>query len=492
MKKIVLIAVSVILSVLAFMGCDKLDGKRTAQNPQLLKIGLHQAGYGREFLDQTIEAFKAKNPEIEFEVAVDPGMTDTIGYKLESNTELCDIFFGLEVILVKGWAVRGWIEPLDDLYAVEIDNGMTLEEKIIDGFKNFSKVDSRYGNHHYAIPWNDGASGIFYNVKMFQEHDIRIPTVYSNPDCISNTRSSHGTKSWVEGQEIGLTETCTYIKGLNVNDNIAADDDIYPFVWGGTIVNYWDFLTKTWWVQQIGVDAYADFLKMQSKEQFDPAVSPMEEMGTALTALDNLVFKVSANSMPDSESKDHTLAQMDFVSGRAAMMCNGPWLEYEMKNNTPEGFEMALMPTPFLQNAKKSGDGGYIPVNNTLAADYAVIPTAAQNKELAKKFLAFMCTDEMLQLYLNAAGTVRPFKFTPNTDKLTACQKSIVNIWQNSNNFYNVSETGFSVIQRANPLVSGLPYGALSVGNKTPSSYLTENYEFVLNEWDEWLKQIGG
>lgn len=486
MRKIVVIVLSLVFVLACFTGCGG-----NQQDPNLLKIGLHQAGYGRDFLDKTIVEFKKENPEVEFEIVGDPGMTDSIGYKLESNTEVMDIFFGLEVVLVKGWAVRGWIEPLDDLYATEIDNGMTMEQKIVDGFKNFSKITSNRGTHNYAVPWNDGGSGLFYNVKMFAKHDIRIPTVYSNPACLSNTRSDHGSKSWVAGQEIGLVEVCNYIKALNVNDNISTDDDIAPFTWGGTIVNYWDHLVKTWWVQQIGVDAFNEFMKMKSSAQFDPAVSPMKELQIALEALDSLVFQVPANSVPDCASKDHIISQMDFMAGRAAIMCNGPWFEYEMKNNKPDDFEMALMPTPFIDGAKTE-NGERIVVNNTLASDYAIIPSMAQNKALAKKFLAFMCKDEMLQLYLDSAGTVRPFKFEPDTSKLTTCQKSIVDIWSTAKNFYNVSETGFSVIQRANPFASGLPYGSMSAKTRTPAAYMADNYAFVAGEWGNWVEQIGG
>ncbi len=48
----------------------------------------------------------------------------------------------------------------------------------------------------------------------------------------------------------------------------------------------------------------------------------------------------------------HTEAQMEFVIGRAAMVPCGLWLENEMRDATPEGFEMACFPIPMVEGGK--------------------------------------------------------------------------------------------------------------------------------------------
>ena len=483
LKKLIVAALTFAICLLPLTGCEKKQDENT------LTIGLHLGGYGQKWLEDIAARFEEDNPGITVDIEAEANLTDTFHYKLETETEIKDIFFGLEVVNVKGWAARGWIEPLDDLYAMEAENGVTVGDKIIDDYARFSEVTSRFGTHQYAIPWNDGASGLFYNAALFREHDIRIPTVVDNAACLKAASNEHGSKSWVDGEAVGLVQVCEYINALRINRDSNKDNDVAPFVWGGRIVSYWDFLVKNWWVQLIGVDAFNNFYKMESVNSIDPSLSPMKELKKAVETLDKLVFKAPENSMADCQSKDHTLAQMDFTNRKAAMMCNGPWFESEANAIDAEGFEMMLMPTPFIDGAKQE-NGKYVAVNNTVAADYAFIPAAAQNKELAKKFLAYMCKDEMLQIYTSKAGTVRPFEYVPQTDGLTNCQKSIIDIWQNSKNFYVVSPTTMSILQHATPFMMEMPYNVLSAGTGyNVEEFFNKNYQFAKENWDRWLAE---
>lgn len=468
MKKIISVIMCALLGLGAMLtGC----GGNRGGDPNLITIGFAEAGYGREWLESAIKDFKDIHPEVRFELEGDPLITHNIQNRLETNTEVRDIFFGMRFETHK-WAARGWLEPLDDLYETEVENGLTVEDKLEDYMDGYGRYVTKDGEHQYLLPWNSGASGIFYNAKMFREKGWEVPTTYQ-----------------------GLVDLCNTIVADEVNDDADLNNDISPFSWGGTITSYWDFLVQTWWVQLVGTEAYREFLKFESPEVYNPSSPTMAALLKATQAFEDLIVKKPQNSVPACASKDHITMQMDFINGRSAMVVCGAWLENEMRANIPEDFEMALMPTPFMEDALKDDDGEYIPVNFTVAGDYAIIPAAAQNKELAKEFLVFMLREEQLQKYLLITGSPRPFKFTlPELDTLTPCTQGIINIINTSTNVCEITNNQLAIVGRANVWALGDIYRKLLTGTDpgyTAATYFNEAYSFVTTEWDSWLLQAG-
>ncbi len=467
MKKIIATMMCILMAVSAlFMGC-----RRENYDPNLITIGFAEAGYGRKWLEDAIEDFQDIHPDVRFELEGDPLITHNIQNRLETNTEVRDIFFGLRFETHK-WAAMGWLEQLDDLYETEIENGVTVSERLEDYMVGYGKYVTREGEHQYLLPWNSGASGIFYNAKMFREKGWEVPETYDE-----------------------LVALCDEIVADEVNDDANLNNDISPFSWGGTITSYWDFLVQTWWIQLIGTDAYREFMKFESPEVYNPTSPTMAALLEATEAFENLIVKKPQNSVPACASKDHISMQMDFINGRSAMVVCGAWLENEMRANIPEDFEMKLMPTPYLENARKDNNGEYIPVNYTVAGDYAIIPKAAKNKALAKEFLVFMLREEQLQKYLLTTGSPRPFEFTmPDISSLSSCTQGIINIINNSVNVCEITNNQLAIVGRANVWALGDIYRKLLTGtdpNYTAKTYFNEAYTFVKNEWDSWLVQAG-
>ena len=138
------------------------------RDPNTLTIAFAKSGYGEEWLTNALEAFKAEvKPDLQWELEGDPNITVKILPRLESGTELPDLFFSLETNW-QMWAYQDYLEPMDDLYSwtVEDGQGKTYEDKVEDDLLNYGKVNG----HYYATSWNSGASGLVYNASMFEEH----------------------------------------------------------------------------------------------------------------------------------------------------------------------------------------------------------------------------------------------------------------------------------------------------------------------------------
>ena len=96
MKKFSGIALAILLSALSVL---PLAGCGTEKSENYLSIGLAECGYGREWLDLALEDFKEayaeKYPDLTWDVEADAGITSKIATRLDTSTELCDIFIGL-------------------------------------------------------------------------------------------------------------------------------------------------------------------------------------------------------------------------------------------------------------------------------------------------------------------------------------------------------------------------------------------------------------
>lgn len=441
MKKVMYL----VLSLLLTMTLAACNNNKTESGKERLVIAFAEAGYGRQWLLNLKTAFEAENENVEVILDGNPNMTANAGPKIESGRDLADIYFLLETNWQR-WATRGYLEPLDDLYASEVETGVTVEEKLIDEVVEFGRI----GESFYALPWNDGVTGLVYNSKMFREKGWEVPATVN--DLISLTEEIKRTGAGVK-----------------------------PFTWPGQYSAYWNFVVYGWWAQYEGLDNMKTFYEFASPEVF-------QQQGKlkALEAFETLVGDQS-NSTTGVNGLIHTQAQMQFINGFAAMIPNGIWIESEMKAALPADFEMKMMPIPTIEGAAEPK------INNSMLGDFIVVPKQARNKELAKEFLRFMSTNEALLQYTKDTGTPRPFEYDPTQiEGLTPFIQSALEIWKNSKSFYIISKSPlyYGVYVNTYPR-SGAPYGDIYLGEETAQSVWVGDYQYVVERWDEFRRAAG-
>ena len=111
-----------------------------------------------------------------------------------------------------------------------------------------------------------------------------------------------------------------------------------------------------------------------------------------------------------------------------------------MRNNLPEGFEMAMMPTPAIDGAKTDANGNVISINVNSSGGFILIPRKATAAEAAKKFLEFINTKQGCEIFTKATGAIRPFQYEPSkVEGLTPFAKDAATQWENSINLYQTS-----------------------------------------------------
>lgn len=390
----------------------------------------------------------------------DPQLADSMGTKLETSKNLSDIFMPLNSAW-ETYASRGWLEPLDDVYAMKPDgeSGKTNAEKIDESYRVYANFKSAEGQHYYIMPWNDTVTGIVYNVKMFRENNWNIPETTDE-----------------------LEELCKKI--------VAEGNGIKPFAYPGKIGGYFDYIGSTWWLQSSGIDGVKEFFEFESAEVYNLNKQPAKGKYEALNEFSRFFAIDKGYGIAGAMSKDHITAQMDFMNGKAAMIINGNWMECEMRESMPDGFEMGMMRVPYISTAQKDEDGNYKKVNYSTAPDYIIIPKAATNKEGAKLFLNFMNSDEMLTLYTRETGSPRPFDYDPLAiEGLTNFAKDILTLRNESERMFDYSRSSLWVNAHTQKYIGGQPYSSLVRKETDARKFCNVEYVTADEKWDSWVSE---
>lgn len=438
-----LCAILLVLNLSACSQNGKQDGEgKQTKGGKTLKIDFFRGGFGEEWLQALAKKFEDANPGVKVQLTGDPAITEKMGPRLESGANLPDIAFVLETGWQR-WAIKGYLADLTDVYDADIENGKKLSEKIQPDYVDYGKIQGKY----WIVPWTDGATGLVYNAKMFEDNGWKVPSTVQE-----------------------LYDLLPQIKAKG----------IAPFAWGGKVMAYWDFPTIGWWAQYEGMEGISKYRKMESADVYGQTgrLKALEVFETLL--------KDPSNSVEGAAGMDHIQSQMAFLQGKAAMIPNGSWIENEMKKTMPEGFRMKMMSLPTIEGAKDAK------VNNTMAGDFIMVPSSSKNIALAKEFLKFISKDDMLKLYTEVTGAPRPFIYDAASVKgLSEFSKSVIDIWQNSKNVYLYSENPIYYNKYFDWPMAGAPEMMIYLGDETAASAFEGNYQYAKENWDAAMKDLG-
>lgn len=493
MKKIMtfLLAVLMCFSVFTFASCSTASGGKTeeelleenggslegvdfnSKNGEMyagtkegktkLKLS-YSTGYKHGWIRQLSRAFLLDEAGKDYYIILDPDseLTTSVSSKLESGANLSDIYMPL----ASNWysyASLGYLENLDDLYSQKVPGEeVTVGDKMLGSWKTYGKSIYQNEKHNFIFPWNENVTGIVYNKTMFDKYGWAVPVTYADLDALCK--------------------------------KIIADTKgkVAPFVYPGTVSGgYWDFVGTNWWLQASGVEGLNKFMEFESAEVYNPMKAPGDGKLSMLEAFEELIVaNRTTYTLKGSASKDHLMSQVSFAQGQAAMIPNGSWIEKE--SGTAIKDEIRMMQVPMLANAKTDKDGKPIKINYTGQPDYMLIPSKADNKEGAKKFLAFTCKDELLLKYTSLTGAPRPFDYDISKAEVTPFVKSCIDIWSNSTSWFESSTSKFWTSGKASKFQTTNPYTTLlsKAGTITALGWCQSEYSAVSGTWQSWVDAL--
>ena len=471
MKKSILKKMCLLLVVIMVLGVTGCGDKKVGNDDRrILKWEVLKAGYGSTAYEKIAEAFMEEHPDVLVKINFNPSITETTGSRLESNTNLADVYSYRDIEAIKRWTANGYVEALDELYAAELSTGKTVKDSMTG---NAAEVCS-YNGTAYAIPEYTNVQGFVYNKSLFEQYGWEIP----------NTTAE-------------LDKLCRRI----LED---TDSKVSPIVYcGGAGEGYLYFAVKQWVSQYEGISQMDTFYNFDSAEVFNP--SNYKGKMYALQNLQKFFYDEGNYTMTGSTGMTHIVAQSKIIKGEAAMMLTGAWFETEMSEALAElpDKEFGLFPVPQLSDSKgnvlHSANYTTVEEKRVIESEYGAyyfIPANASNKDDAMEFMKFLSEPSTCELYTRYTNVVRPFEYELSADAeiysdMSTFGKSVLTL---AHDHYLYSPNNSSQLA-----VKGLtgywsrgksPYVDLRDGVETVNQILQNDYEYAKQNWNSMLEMV--
>lgn len=386
-----------------------------------LKMGFFESGMGREYIDYAMDTFKQKFPNVSFEVTYSPTIKTIIGTKVSANNDedMFDLFNDRVPTGSMGMAIlaeNGKLESQEDLWdrALYDGGGQTIKQLLIDG--TFNTVERLHGVN-YAIPNSGSGTGLFFDKKLFEQH------------------------GWNSGPQ-------TWSEFLELLEDIKSEG-IIPITYPGVHTYYLDYAFGVWKSFELA-ELNGNLAEYESN--YRNYRLPQYTAPENVERWNRLYEMGQKGYFPDGVSAlDHTQSQMQVLQHKAAMVSTASWVENEMKESTPEGFEWGFMVVPMgddpedaLWSRLSSGNGFYI---------WKEKPEL--NKKWAKEFVIWMLNLDIQQI-IGEKGGMMPLRKdliedSGRADKLQAVIKEVLAFYTNRK---VRGETGYRDVTLTDPALA--------------------------------------
>lgn len=210
-----------------------------------------------------------------------------------------------------------------------------------------------YGGTYYVLEYTYNVYGLWYSSSLFQE------------------------KGWEYPQ--------TWDAMLDLCEEIQQSTDMAAFTYQGQYPQYLSWTILSMATKLGGLEVITNIDNLEPNAWKQPALQQAVE---ALYELPSRGY-----IMEGSHGLNHTQAQTEWLQGNAAFIPCGSWLENEMKDSIPEGFEMVMGPHQDLTAS------GTLPSEAVLAipAEHFIVPAQAANVRGGMEFLRIMCSKDAAQ-----------------------------------------------------------------------------------------------
>lgn len=448
---------------------EEVDSKKTQ-----LYVGYYYAGLGKEWIQQAKALFEEKYADKSFEegktgvqIVLDLDKAGLNGGDLINTIKSKrDSVFFVENADYYSFADEGDLKIADitDVVTSKVDGeSVTIAEKLDAKSKAYYNLGTEDAPKYYALPYYEGVFGINYNKDLFEQNnwyfaagkcadDVDLDTVDLSSLFVTGPQDVKSAgPDGVEGtSDDGLPATYKDFEALMIR--IKTSGSYIPMAWCGNYLTYLVEFMNALWADAEGKDEFslnwsvsgtANSLVEVNGGQVTamPATEITGNTGWKLhhqegkyNALEFAKMCVSDSSYyhPDSFSSSltHTDVQRQFVNGtgsgsQIAMLLDGNWWEVEAtswfdenesSDNAKLNRNFGFMPIPKPTKAQIGEDRTLITLNNSMT--FINGNTSEEIMPLAKEFLKFCHSDEVMNIFSQTTSMMRPFNYTLTDDTL--------------------------------------------------------------------------
>lgn len=349
MRRILAILLVLMLAASSLAGCNQ-----AGEQNNTLNVAAIETSYGTESWKAVCEAFEKANEGVTVNLTINKQLEDSIGPNMKAGDypDVVHLAVGREAALTETMIKEnGLLDLTDVLGMTNPGESKTVKEKILPSFIETSITNPYSDGKTYLAPMFYGPCGLFYNAGLFEEKGWKVP------------------ETWDEMWELGEK---------------AKAEGIALFTYPTT--GYFDAFFYAL-LYEAGGDEFFKKATQYSEGIWD--TDEAKEVFDIITKLASYTEKSTPSNATDTTYlKNQTL----ICENKALFMPNGNWVIGEMKDvPKADNFEWGFTALP----AMEAGGDRY----SYTFFEQCWIPKEAKNPELAKKFVAFLYSDEAIKIF---------------------------------------------------------------------------------------------
>lgn len=329
--------VTILGASLALSGCAATAG----DGPSELTFHMSKPEAIPFFRDLT-EQFNSEQDDVR--VTLDTASNLSAGFLRGNPPDVGLLNYNMEM---SRFMERGALSDLSD---------MPEADRIREDVQDLVNQYPTYPGKTSVLPYSVAAASVIYNVQMFEENDIEIPTTWDELIEVCETL-----------QAAGITPIYSTFK-----EPWSVGQGLFDYIVGGSI-------------------DVADFYEQLNEEGTNVGPnSPVSFQKTLQEPVEKMV-QLAAYSNEDAASRSYGDGNVAFAKGEAAMYMQGPWALGEIAKTNPD-LELGTFPLP----ATNDPDDLKVRVNLDLAL---WIPEVSDNKQGARQFVTYLMQQDIMDEY---------------------------------------------------------------------------------------------
>lgn len=363
-RKLMALALVSAMATSMLAGCGSSDdsGKDSGKDADkgseetVLKVAAFEGGNGTQIWEDIAKAFEESHDGVKVELEMSPELDKDLTKAIQ-NGDVPDVVYynlgqpsGFTETMLKEEAIADISDVFDD----------ELKDKMLDGILDGTDAQPYGDGKIYLAPIFYTPTGFWYNATLVGEgKQYEIPTTWDEFFAL-------GEQAKKDGHALFTFPTTGYF-----------DATIYAML-----------------AQAGGLDFYNDALKYDANTWTSDEGKKVLDTVAKLVGKDYTQEDTVSNANADGGFK---INQQNVIDGKALFMPNGNWVIGEMAASTPEDYEWGMMGVP-----KWSEDESQSVYTFT---EQVWVPADAPNMDLAKEFVKFMYSDEVVDICLNNKTT---------------------------------------------------------------------------------------
>ena len=372
-----------------------------AMNPLGLEAGkpvegvFFEGGFGRSYIDNAADIFRALHPENDMSVEGIQQVSEILRPRFISGNppDVIDNSGAFHIPMDSLVADEQLADLAPLMEAPALDTpGKTFGETLFPSSQLDGVFDGRqlYLNIAYTV------SGIWHSDSLFAEKGWVYP------------------RTWA-----GMLDLCETIKS----------DGIAPWTYQGKFPQYMVFGCLMHLVHKTG--------GMDAIKAIDNLVDDIWKSDAVLQAV-SMMHQLAANDyiLPGTEGLTHTESQAEWLQGNAAFIPCGTWLENEMRELTPDGFNMVIKPVP------GPDESSYESLVAWPGEPY-IVPVNAANVIGGMEFMRCMLSKANAQFFAKQISAIMPVYGGSEGVELSSALTSALNAAEAADGGFNYLSRGW-------------------------------------------------